>query len=189
MKSIDVHLKVNLHLIGIDDRVLNFSGTLDFDLIIFQAKGSFFASIFECKWYILFWNRLVATIAVFMTTMCILQSLKCFGYCLFTNNTLNEKEYHSTTHGILSLIVSCSNIALSKLMLISQYWNKTLSQRSHGKFLLYNKTGSYVGGMAVYKPKVYFIGHMITALSGGAIYNLNEDVGVFITIAIIILQT
>ena len=54
--------------------------------------------------------------------------------------------------------------------------------------LLYNKTGSYVGGMAVYKPKVYFIGHMITALSGGAIYNLNEDVGVFITIAIIILQ-
>ena len=123
-----------------------------------------------------------------MTTMCILQSLKCFGYCLFTNNTLNEKEYHSTTHGILSLIVSCSNIALSKLMLISQYWNKTLSQRSHGKFLLYNKTGSYVGGMAVYKRKVYFIGHMITALSGGAIYNLNEDVGVFITIAIIILQ-
>ena len=43
----------------------------------------------------------------------------------------------------------------------------------------YNKTGSYGGGMAVHKAKIYLTGHKITALFGGAIYNLNEDVGGF----------
>ena len=89
--------------------------------------------------------------------MCILQSLKCFAYGLFTNNTLNEMEYHSTTHGILALIgVSLKYCTITKLYLKDLMANLYIIK-------FYNKTGSYGGGMAVYKAKIYLTGHKITA--------------------------